>query len=231
MGLTGADAALVLLDEMKYLGNGSQAPPDIFTYTTLISGVARAQVSPNYYVLYIHLMTRSVLALVSKLDDYSASGMFKSCTPLPPVCQVSARFSAVVWLELRAKYPRRSSVQDAELARGSGPKSWLRLHDEQCDEGEGVADTPRRTVSSSERCKQLFLEAMMRGVRINGKICNAVMVGFGSDLSVRHSVVGCSSSWHATNVGPTLPNGANVCAWILSTSLHMLPIPAETTPF
>lgn len=44
-GLIGAEAALVLLEEMKLSGNnGLRATPDIFTYTTVISGVARAEV-------------------------------------------------------------------------------------------------------------------------------------------------------------------------------------------
>lgn len=43
-GLIGAEAALLLLKEMKGLGTGSGATPDIFTYTTVISGVVRAEV-------------------------------------------------------------------------------------------------------------------------------------------------------------------------------------------
>ena len=46
-GLTGAKAALLLLDEMKrkISADGSENAPDIFTYTTVISGVVRAEVS------------------------------------------------------------------------------------------------------------------------------------------------------------------------------------------
>lgn len=44
-GLIGVEAALVLLEEMKLPGNnGLRATPDIFTYTTVISGVVRAEV-------------------------------------------------------------------------------------------------------------------------------------------------------------------------------------------
>lgn len=42
-GLTGAEAALLLLEEMKMVAD-STASPDIFTYTTVISGVVRAEV-------------------------------------------------------------------------------------------------------------------------------------------------------------------------------------------
>ena len=41
----GAEAALLLLEEMKVSAADSGAVPDIFTYTTVISGMARAEVS------------------------------------------------------------------------------------------------------------------------------------------------------------------------------------------
>lgn len=48
-GLIGADAALLLLEEMKK-SRGSEASPDIFTYTTVITGVARAEVSSTVQI-------------------------------------------------------------------------------------------------------------------------------------------------------------------------------------
>lgn len=41
----GAEAALLLLEEMKMSATDSGAVPDIFTYTTVISGMARAEAS------------------------------------------------------------------------------------------------------------------------------------------------------------------------------------------
>lgn len=41
----GAEAALLLLEEMKTLPGACGVSPDIFTYTTVISGVTRAEVS------------------------------------------------------------------------------------------------------------------------------------------------------------------------------------------
>lgn len=41
----GAEAALLLLEEMKTLPDACGVSPDIFTYTTVISGVTRAEVS------------------------------------------------------------------------------------------------------------------------------------------------------------------------------------------
>lgn len=46
-GVIGAEAALLLLEEMKILPSASGVSPDIFTYTTVISGIARAEVSPD----------------------------------------------------------------------------------------------------------------------------------------------------------------------------------------
>lgn len=45
--MIGAEAALLLLEEMKMLPNAAGVSPDIFTYTTVISGVARAEVRLN----------------------------------------------------------------------------------------------------------------------------------------------------------------------------------------
>lgn len=47
-----------------------------------------------------------------------------------------------------------------------------------------IVDGGPRSSSGAHRCTQLYLEAVKRGVRINGKLCNAVMLGFGSDLAV-----------------------------------------------
>lgn len=80
--------------------------------------------------------------------------------------------------------------QDAHRSLGFGPRSWRRLKHESRNPSVGVEDdieddSNKVFVSSSERCKQLYLEAMDRGVKINGKICSAVMLGFGCDLAVR----------------------------------------------
>lgn len=45
--MIGAEAALLLLEEMKSMPDASGVSPDIVTYTTVISGVARAEVSLN----------------------------------------------------------------------------------------------------------------------------------------------------------------------------------------
>lgn len=45
--MIGAEAALLLLEEMESMPDTSGVAPDIFTYTTVISGVARAEVSLN----------------------------------------------------------------------------------------------------------------------------------------------------------------------------------------
>lgn len=45
--MIGAEAALVLLEEMKSMPDACGVSPDIFTYTTVISGVARAEVRLN----------------------------------------------------------------------------------------------------------------------------------------------------------------------------------------
>lgn len=42
-GLTGAEAALLLMAEMR--AGDSSAAPDVVTYTTVLSGVVRAEVS------------------------------------------------------------------------------------------------------------------------------------------------------------------------------------------
>lgn len=53
-----------------------------------------------------------------------------------------------------------------------------------CSEGGDSVNGGPGLISSAEMCKQLYMEAVDRGIRINGKLCNAVMVGFGSDLTV-----------------------------------------------
>lgn len=47
-GIIGAEAALLLLEEMKMLPAASGVSPDVFTYTTVISGVARAEVRAKH---------------------------------------------------------------------------------------------------------------------------------------------------------------------------------------
>lgn len=42
--VTGADAALLLLEDMKMGAYGEAVAPDVFTYTTVIMGIARAAV-------------------------------------------------------------------------------------------------------------------------------------------------------------------------------------------
>ena len=46
-GMIGAEAALLLLEEMKSMPVACGVSPDIVTYTTVISGVARAEVRLN----------------------------------------------------------------------------------------------------------------------------------------------------------------------------------------
>lgn len=52
-GLAGIDAALLLLEGMKAGIYGTQAGPDIFTYTTVIVGIARATVSHDFSMLQL----------------------------------------------------------------------------------------------------------------------------------------------------------------------------------
>lgn len=60
--------------------------------------------------------------------------------------------------------------------------------------GAGVEWVPQDVMTPSERCQELFFEAIERDIDINGKLCNAVMLGFGSDLQVRVGVCRLSSS-------------------------------------
>lgn len=45
--MIGAEAALLVLEEMKSMPDSCGVSPDIVTYTTVISGVARAEVRLN----------------------------------------------------------------------------------------------------------------------------------------------------------------------------------------
>lgn len=73
--------------------------------------------------------------------------------------------------------------QDAQVSRGQGERLWPQGTD--WVDGEDLSgESGRDLMSSSEKCKQLYFEAVKRGISINGKICNAVMLGFGSDLQV-----------------------------------------------
>lgn len=74
--------------------------------------------------------------------------------------------------------------QDSWRSRGRGRKWWRKLDGKPALEGREVVNSDASAVSSAELCQQLFMEAAERGVGINGKICNAVMLGFGSDLAV-----------------------------------------------
>lgn len=76
-------------------------------------------------------------------------------------------------------------LQDARTLKGLRPRSWHALDCESLSTRGGVQDETKVFVSVSRRCQQLYMEAVDRGIQINGKICSAVMLGFGSDLSVR----------------------------------------------
>lgn len=54
-------------------------------------------------------------------------------------------------------------------------------------EGVEAVDGDTEFVSSRELCTQLYTEAVERGIRVNGKLCNAALLGFGSDLTVSGS--------------------------------------------
>ncbi|CAM9143566.1 unnamed protein product [Scytosiphon promiscuus] len=114
-GVIGAEAALLLLEEMKTLPAASGVSPDIFTYTTVISGIARA-------------------------EDARRSG----------------RHTKIFW-----------PTPESQAESGGVHKT------------DGEAEH----ASSTALCNHLFVEAVKRGIPINGKICNAVMVGFGADLT------------------------------------------------
>lgn len=75
-------------------------------------------------------------------------------------------------------------TQDARRSRRLTKKWW---HKPRRQTGsEEVEDLPvgAECLTSTALCNHLYLEAIQRGVQVNGKICNAVMVGFGSDLKV-----------------------------------------------
>lgn len=74
-------------------------------------------------------------------------------------------------------------VQDARRSGYHG-KKWWRAGRNPSSERVDAADSGAGFVSSTEMCKQLYVEAVERGVPINGKICSAVILGFGSDLAV-----------------------------------------------
>ncbi|CAM9296218.1 unnamed protein product [Ectocarpus sp. 4 AP-2014] len=131
----GAEAALLLLEEMKTLPDACGVSPDIFTYTTVISGVTRA-------------------------EDARRAG----------------RHTKQWWGTPRS---------------GPGYK------------GIRAADGGSEQVSSTELCTQLYMEATERGIHLNGKICNAVLVGFGADLT------GAISFWRRC-VRPALAQDSDV---------------------
>ncbi|CAM9131809.1 unnamed protein product [Ectocarpus sp. 12 AP-2014] len=131
----GAEAALLLLEEMKTLPDACGVSPDIFTYTTVISGVTRA-------------------------EDARRAG----------------RHMKQWWWTPR-----------------SGPGY----------QGIRAADGGSEQVSSTELCTQLYMEATERGIHLNGKICNAVLVGFGADLT------GAISFWRRC-VRPALVQDSDV---------------------
>ncbi|CAM9125160.1 unnamed protein product [Ectocarpus fasciculatus] len=133
----GAEAALLLLEEMKTLPDACGVSPDIFTYTTVISGITRA-------------------------EDARRAG----------------RHVKQWW-----RTPRS----------GAGYQGY---------EGVRAADGGEEQVSSTELCTQLYVEATERGIHLNGKICNAVLVGFGADLT------GAISFWRRC-VRPALVQGSD----------------------
>ena len=48
-------------------------------------------------------------------------------------------------------------------------------------------------ISSANMCQRLYVEALARGIEVNGKICNAALLGFGSDITVRSKEVSMAS--------------------------------------
>lgn len=86
-------------------------------------------------------------------------------------------------------------------------------------------------MSSAEMCKQLYTEAVDRGIRINGKLCNAVMVGFGSDLTVSRQLYTTRTYRNACTQRvrlPVLPGcrsllGNNSDEWALRSHGHEWP--------
>lgn len=65
------------------------------------------------------------------------------------------------------------------VPRNTSTSTWATL-----DQVEASADSAGY-ISSGDMCQRLFMEALTRGIGVNGKICNAVLSGFGSDLEVR----------------------------------------------
>lgn len=94
--------------------------------------------------------------------------------------------------------------QDALRSQGRGRKWWRKPDGESFLEGHELVNSDASPVSSRELCQKLFLEAAERGVRINGKICSAVMLGFGSDLAVSGKLWRCHAG--ESCVLPMLPS-------------------------
>lgn len=75
-------------------------------------------------------------------------------------------------------------IQDARRSGRDVKEFWRVPGSQPCSNGGDSVTGGPGLVSSTEMCKQLYTEAVDRGIRVNGKLCNAVMVGFGSDLTV-----------------------------------------------
>lgn len=81
-------------------------------------------------------------------------------------------------------------IQDGRRVQGQGATWWRVPRNTntniraKLDQADAPADSTGY-ISSGDMCQRLFMEALTRGVGINGKICNAVLSGFGSDLEVR----------------------------------------------
>ncbi len=77
-----------------------------------------------------------------------------------------------------------SLTQDARRS-GRHTKKWWHTPTSQTgsEEVKGITGGAE-CLTSTALCNNLYLEAIQRGVQVNGKICNAVMVGYGSNLKV-----------------------------------------------
>lgn len=78
---------------------------------------------------------------------------------------------------------RYGNLQDARRS-GRHTKQWWLKPGTRCGSEE---EDSGHCLTSTALCNHLYLEAVQRGVQVNGKICNAVMVGFGADLTVSGS--------------------------------------------
>lgn len=172
--MIGAEAALLLLEEMKSMPDACGVSPDIFTYTTVISGVARAEVRLNSRQLDPRALGKKIGCCIH---------LYSNRSNRPPPYLLSNIALESPFVANNRLLGCLGNPQDARRSGRHTKRWWPKLG---TPTGSEEVDSGRR-LTSTALCSQLYLEAVQRGVQVNGKICNAVMVGFGADLTVSGS--------------------------------------------